>query len=102
MTNATVVILEDDPELQALLERGLSEEGFRPTVVSTGAELLERVDRLAADAFIVDIGLPDADGRDVCQALRSRGHPGAGAVPDRARVRGRADLRASTRAATTT
>ena len=73
MTNATVVILEDDPELQALLERGLSEEGFRPTVVSTGAELLERVDRLAPDAFIVDIGLPDADGRDVCQALRSRG-----------------------------
>jgi two-component system response regulator MprA len=73
VTNATVVILEDDPELQALLERGLTEEGFRPTVVSTGAELLERVDRLAPDAFIVDIGLPDADGRDVCQALRSRG-----------------------------
>ena len=73
MTNPTVAILEDDPELQALLERGLAEEGFRPTVVSTGAELLERVDELAPDAFIVDIGLPDADGRDVCQALRSRG-----------------------------
>src|SRR6202008_1264147 len=55
------------------LERGLSEEGFRTTVVSTGAELLERVERLSPDAFIVDIGLPDADGRDVCQALRSRG-----------------------------
>ena len=73
MTNPTIVILEDDPELQALLERGLSEEGFRTTVVSTGAELLERVERLSPDAFIVDIGLPDADGRDVCQALRSRG-----------------------------
>jgi two-component system, OmpR family, response regulator len=73
VTNPTVVVLEDDPELQALLERGLSEEGFRATLVSTGAELLERVDQLAPDAFIVDIGLPDADGRDVCQALRSRG-----------------------------
>jgi len=73
VTNPTVAILEDDPELQALLERGLSEEGFRTTVVSTGAELLERVEALAPDAFIVDIGLPDADGRDVCQALRSRG-----------------------------
>ena len=73
MTNPTIVILEDDPELQALLERGLSEEGFRTTVVSTGAELLERVERLSPDAFIVDIGLPDADGRDVCQALRARG-----------------------------
>src|SRR5206468_9080408 len=47
--------------------------GFRPTVVSTGAELLERVEELAPDALIVDIGLPDADGRDVCRALRSRG-----------------------------
>ena len=37
MTKHTVAILEDDPELQALLERGLTEEGFRPTVVSTGA-----------------------------------------------------------------
>jgi two-component system response regulator MprA len=73
VTNPTVVILEDDPELQALLERGLTEEGFGPTVVSTGAELLDRVEELAPDAFIVDIGLPDADGRDVCQALRSRG-----------------------------
>jgi len=73
VTNHTVAILEDDPELQALLERGLTEEGFRATVVSTGAELLDRIDELAPDALIVDIGLPDADGRDVCQALRSRG-----------------------------
>jgi two-component system response regulator MprA len=68
-----IVILEDDLELQALLERGLTEEGFSAQAVTTGAELLQRVDELAPDALIVDIGLPDADGRDVCQALRSRG-----------------------------
>jgi two-component system response regulator MprA len=73
MTMPRVVILEDDPELQALLERGLTEEGFRAKAVSTGGELLERIDELAPNALIVDIGLPDADGRDVCQALRSRG-----------------------------
>jgi two-component system response regulator MprA len=67
------VILEDDHELQALLERGLTEEGFRAQAVSTGEELLRRVDELEPDALILDIGLPDADGRDVCQALRSRG-----------------------------
>jgi two-component system OmpR family response regulator len=68
-----VVIVEDDIELQALLERGLTEEGFHAEAVTTGAELLERVEDLAPDALVVDIGLPDADGRDVCQALRSRG-----------------------------
>ena len=65
MTKATIAILEDDPELQALLERGLAEEGFQPALLSTGAELLEQVDELGADAFVVDIGLPDSDGRDV-------------------------------------
>jgi two-component system response regulator MprA len=75
VSTPTIVILEDDPELQALLERGLAEEGFRASVVSTGGELLRRVEELELepDAFIIDIGLPDADGRDVCQALRSRG-----------------------------
>jgi two-component system response regulator MprA len=68
-----IVILEDDHELQALLERGLTEEGFQARAVATGAELLGRVDELAPDALVIDIGLPDADGRDVCQALRSRG-----------------------------
>jgi two-component system, OmpR family, response regulator len=73
VTAPRIVIVEDDVELQALLERGLAEEGFRARAVSTGAELLDRVDELAPDALVVDIGLPDADGRDVCQALRSRG-----------------------------
>ena len=73
MTEPRVAIVEDDLELQALLERGLTEEGFHAEAVSTGAELLERIEALAPDALVVDIGLPDADGRDVCQALRSRG-----------------------------
>jgi two-component system response regulator MprA len=73
VTKPRVAIVEDDVELQALLERGLTEEGFQAEAVSTGAELLARIDALAPDVLVVDIGLPDADGRDVCQALRSRG-----------------------------
>jgi two-component system response regulator MprA len=68
-----IVILEDDFELQGLLERGLTEEGFETRALATGAELLEQVDALAPDALVIDVGLPDADGRDVCQALRGRG-----------------------------
>jgi DNA-binding response OmpR family regulator len=68
-----VVIVEDDPELRTLLARGLAEEGFDAAAVATGAALLDEVGRAAPDALVVDIGLPDADGRDVCQALRARG-----------------------------
>src|SRR5947208_16553523 len=73
VSSPTIVILEDDHELRALLERGLIEEGFRARGVSTGEELRGRVDELATDALILDIGLPDGDGRDGCQGLRSRG-----------------------------
>src|SRR5439155_7389932 len=39
----------------------------------TGALALDRVERAVPDVFVIDIGLPDADGRDLCQALRARG-----------------------------
>jgi two-component system, OmpR family, response regulator len=73
MTGPRVLIVEDDADLRGVLGRGLSEEGFHTDSVSTGAELLERVEALAPDLLVVDIGLPDVDGRDLCQALRSRG-----------------------------
>jgi DNA-binding response OmpR family regulator len=56
-----------------VLGRGLGEEGFSVVGVATGAELLDRIGRTPADALVIDIGLPDADGRDLCQALRARG-----------------------------
>jgi two-component system, OmpR family, response regulator len=42
-------------------------------LAATGGELLALAERSAPDAFVVDIGLPDSDGRDVVQALRARG-----------------------------
>ena len=73
MTEARVLIVEDDAELRGVLARGLGEEGFETSAVATGAELLARVGAEAPDLLVVDIGLPDADGRDLCQALRARG-----------------------------
>jgi two-component system response regulator MprA len=69
----TVLVVEDDEELRSLLGRGLLEEGFRVDAVGTGADALARIGRTDLDALVIDIGLPDADGRDLCQALRARG-----------------------------
>jgi DNA-binding response OmpR family regulator len=73
MHGQSVLVVEDDDELRGVLRRGLQEEGFVVEAVGTGAELLERVDAARPDVLVVDIGLPDADGRDLCQALRARG-----------------------------
>jgi two-component system response regulator MprA len=68
-----IMVVEDDVELRGVLLRGLEEEGFSTTGVRTGGELLERIEPEAPDLLIVDVGLPDADGRDLCQALRAQG-----------------------------
>jgi two-component system response regulator MprA len=73
MLGPTVLIVEDDVDLRGVLSRGLQEEGFGVAVAATGHEALERVEHVAPDVLIIDIGLPDTDGRDLCQALRARG-----------------------------
>jgi two-component system OmpR family response regulator len=69
-----ILILEDDVDMRSLLVRGLREEGYHAESVGSAAELIARAAKTGpADLFIIDIGLPDADGRDVCQALRAQG-----------------------------
>ena len=70
---AKVLVVEDDIALRGVLLRGLREEGFEAVGVGTGAELLDRIEPEGPNLLIVDIGLPDADGRDICQALRAQG-----------------------------
>jgi two-component system response regulator MprA len=73
MSGALILVVEDDHELRAVVMRGLEEEGFATSGASTGGEAIERISANAPDALVIDVGLPDADGRDLCQALRARG-----------------------------
>ncbi|MFJ8825469.1 response regulator transcription factor [Streptomyces sp. NPDC102467] len=67
-----ILIVEDDHTLRDVLVRGLREEDFDAVPASDGASALRlSTDKIAA--AVLDIGLPDADGRDVCQALRANG-----------------------------
>ena len=59
--------------------------GFEVVQASLGKDAVALAEQDPPDLLVVDIGLPDADGRDVMQAIRSRGVESAGAVPDRPR-----------------
>ena len=69
----TVAVLEDDRALRSALERALRQAGHRTLVAATGAEAMRGFVATDPDVIVLDVGLPDADGRDVCLALRSAG-----------------------------
>ena len=69
-----LLVVEDDPDLRSRADpRPAARRASRSTASATARELIERMRATPPDALVVDIGLPDADGRDVCQALRARG-----------------------------
>src|SRR4051794_21374162 len=70
MDSLQVGICEDDAQLRSVLERALKREGFRVRATASGREAVEVFSEVPPDLLVLDIGLPDADGRDVCQALR--------------------------------
>ena len=65
-------ICEDDDELRGVVRRALEREGFAVVAVASGADAVRSFGD-GFDVLVLDVGLPDADGRDVCQALRARG-----------------------------
>ncbi|MCZ4607202.1 response regulator transcription factor [Streptomyces sp. Lzd4kr] len=66
-----VLLVEDDEPVAESLRRGLLRYGFEVAWVTTGGAALSHSDPY--DVVLLDLGLPDADGLDVCRALRERG-----------------------------
>src|SRR5262249_54086579 len=60
----TVLVVEDDPAITRQLVRGLKLSGYETSSVATGADALGRP---AADVALLDLGLPDIDGVEVCR-----------------------------------
>ncbi|MGK2930377.1 MAG: response regulator transcription factor [Acidimicrobiales bacterium] len=69
--NATaVLVVEDDDTISIPLVEGLELEGFVATRVRTGAEGVMAAE--TADFVLLDLGLPDLDGGEVCRRIRAR------------------------------
>ncbi len=66
-----VLVVDDDPAVRGALNRALRLEGYEVSVASDGPPALEEIAIRPPDAVILDIGLPTADGLDVCRRLRA-------------------------------
>jgi DNA-binding response OmpR family regulator len=75
MEATRVLVIEDDTVLRRTLARGLGGHGMVVSTAGDGGSALACLDQAEPtfDVIVLDIGLPDSDGRDVCQAIRARG-----------------------------
>jgi len=65
-----ILFVEDEPAISEPFSRALEREGFEAVVASTGERALVLADQLEPDLVLLDLNLPDRDGRDVCRELR--------------------------------
>ena len=73
--SASILVVDDDPEIRRLLSRFLSEQGFRVTAAGSRADFEARMAEGQFDLVILDVMLPDGSGLEICRSLRSR-NPG--------------------------
>jgi DNA-binding response OmpR family regulator len=67
---ARILIAEDDPRQAEIVRRYLQAAGFDSAVVGDGRAAIDAVRRRAPDLLVLDLMLPEIDGRDVCRVLR--------------------------------
>lgn len=65
-----VLVIDDEPQIRRALKTILTEKGFKVTVAGRGEEGLTLAAATEPDLIILDLGLPDMDGIEVCSRLR--------------------------------
>src|SRR6201987_5724940 len=69
-----LLVVDDDRALRDVLRRALSLAGYEVRLTESGAGALSEVNASLPDAVVLDVGLPDIDGLEVCRLLRREGN----------------------------
>jgi two-component system response regulator MprA len=69
-----LLVVDDDRALREVLRRALELAGYEVVLTESGAGALAEVSGSVPDAVVLDIGLPDIDGLEVCRLLRREGN----------------------------
>ena len=70
MTKRTILLIEDEEAISEPLAAALGREGFDPVVAGTAAEGMELFEKRSPDLVLLDVMLPDGDGRDLLRRIR--------------------------------
>jgi two-component system, OmpR family, response regulator MprA len=75
MSEAAVLLVDDDAPILRMLERTLAAEGYQVSAVADGGSALASVERSLPDVIVLDVAMPGLDGLAVTRRLRAKGLP---------------------------
>src|SRR5712671_2345579 len=70
MEQGTIVVADDESNIADLVDLYLAREGYRVVQAATGQEAIDAIERSRPRLVVLDVGLPDIDGLEVCRRLR--------------------------------
>ena len=70
MTLDRILVVDDEPQIQRFLKPALNAAGYDVVAAASGAEALKAMATAAPDVIILDLGLPDMDGKEVIASIR--------------------------------
>lgn len=71
MERHPIIVVEDDPDNRGMLMELLKSGGYAPVEAASGADLYALLKRQRPVAIVMDLGLPDARGVELCRELRA-------------------------------
>jgi two-component system, OmpR family, KDP operon response regulator KdpE len=71
MTAQRILVVDDEPQIQRFLRPSLTAAGYEVVAAANGRDALKAAATASPDAVVLDLGLPDMDGKDVIRELRA-------------------------------
>jgi len=68
--SGTILVIDDDADIRDIVRIALMQAGFQVQEAADGKSGLDEIDRLKPDLVVLDIGLPEMDGLEVCRTVR--------------------------------